>query len=165
MKRTILLALVLALTSISIVFFYYNPSMGLYSICISIGLITFAFLRKKRLLISILATITTFFALEEYATKNQAEIILHEIFDYHERNGITPNDLNEIFQCKMMYLTPLFKEYYYERKNETKKAFDWKLEFSTVTGTIYFYDDKSGDIENQKNGQGNNHLNNFIRHK
>lgn len=144
---------------ISLIIYYYNPSFGLLLVSLSAGLFIWEVTRKKtRLapLIAILSSVSFFLLLEDYSTKRQAKIIVAEVFDYYRHNHTTPKDLDEVFFSGTMMRTALFGGFNYGTKILSRHRCEWKLEFSNIWGTSYFYNDRVGKFEQVDHLQGTN---------
>lgn len=150
---------------ISLIVYYYNPSFGLVLLSLSAGLFIWEITRKKTRLspiIAILSCISLFLLLEDYSTKRQAKIIVAEVFDYYRHNHTTPKDLDEVFVSATMMRTAVFGGFNYGMKILSSHRCEWKLEFSNIWGTRYFYNDRLGKFEETEHLQGtNNHWNLF----
>lgn len=145
-----------------------SPTLALIISSFVIVFISILSTRKKSKyfrLISLLVGIAFYLLLNDFVVKKQAELIVHDVFDFKQKKDIVPKTLNEIYDNNLMTFTPSFDKYVYERQNETKESYQWKLEFKNIWGTEYFYDDKTGDIEKRKNWQGDNHWNEFSKTK
>jgi hypothetical protein len=145
---------------VSLIIYYYNPSFGLILLSLSIGLFVWETTRKKTKIapvIAILSTISLFFLLEDFSTKRQARIIVAEVYDYYRHNHKTPSDLKEIFVSATMSKTSLFSGFNYGTHLLSAHRCEWKLEFTNVWGTHYFYDDKVGEFEKTQKWNGTAH--------
>lgn len=145
-----------------------SPSLGLIVITLAIISVSFIILRKKtnyNWSISVILGIVFFLSFNDYVTKRQAELIISDVFDYKQKNDIAPKSLKDIYDNYFMRHTSTFGNYNYEWRNETDESYQWKLEFTTIWGTEYYYDDKTGDLETKENWQGSNHWNEFRKTK
>ena len=145
---------------VSLIIYYYNPSFGLILLSISIGLFVWEITRKKTKLspiIAILSCVSLFLLFEDYSTKRQAKIIVAEVFDYYRHNHKTPKNLDEVFFSGTMMKTAVFGGFTYGRKILSEHRCEWKLEFTNIWGTHYFYDDNIGKFEQTEKWSGTAH--------
>lgn len=144
---------------VSLIIYYYNPSFGLVLLSLSAGLFIWEITRKKTRLAPILALASCsalFLLLEDYSTKRQAKIIVAEVFDYYRHNHTTPKDLDEIFVSETMTRTAIFNGFNYGMNILSRHRCEWKLEFSNIWGTHYFYNDRLGKFEKTGHEEGTN---------
>lgn len=93
---------------VSLIIYYYNPSLGLVLLSLSAGLF------------------------------------------------ITPKDLDEIFVSETMTRTAIFNGFNYGMNILSRHRCEWKLEFSNIWGTHYFYNDRLGKFEKTGHEEGTN---------
>jgi hypothetical protein len=149
----------------ALVVYYYNPSFGLILLALSAGFFAWNFTRRKTRaapLIALLCCASVFLLLEDYSTKRQAKMVVAEVFDYYRHHHQTPKNLGVIFFSETMKRTSRFTVFNYSMKTLSRHRCEWKLEFSNVWGTHYFYNDRSGEFEETEPLQGtNDHWNIF----
>ncbi|WP_300663215.1 hypothetical protein [Fluviicola sp.] len=144
---------------ISLIIYYYNPSLGLVLLSISIGLFVWEITRKKTKLspiLAVLSCVSLFLLLEDYSTKRQAKIIVAEVFNYYRNHHQTPKNLDEVFFSGTMMKTAIFEGFTYGGKILSEHRCEWKLEFSNMWGTHYFYNDRVGKFEEMEHLSGTN---------
>ena len=150
---------------ISLIIYYYNPSFGLVLLALSAGLFVWEVTRKKTKLssiVAILSCVSLFLLLEDYSTKRQAKIIVAEVFDYYRHHHTTPRDLDEVFFSGTMMRTAIFGGFKYGMKTLSRHRCEWKLEFTNIWGTSYFYNDRIAKFEEVEHLQGTDkHWNKF----
>jgi hypothetical protein len=142
---------------ISLIIYYYNPSFGLLLLSLSIGLFIWEITRKKTrysAIIAVLSCASFFLLLEDYSTKRQAKLIVAEVFDYYRHHHTTPKDLDEVFVSATMARTAVFGGFNYGTNMLSSNRCEWKLEFSNIWGTHYFYNDRLGIVEETEHLQG-----------
>lgn len=147
----------IAIFLISLLIYYYNPSFGLVLLSLSVGLFIWEITRKKTMYSAIIAAfscVSLFLLLEDYSTKRQAKIIVAEVFDYYRHNHTAPKDLDEVFVSATMMRTSVFQGFNYGMNMLSMHRCEWKLEFSNIWGTRYFYNDRLGKFEKTDHTQG-----------
>lgn len=144
--------------------FVLVPTLWLWMLTLTVAWITAIVLRKKKRLqwsISLVVGILFYLSLNDVFTKMQAEQLVGDVFDYKEKHGIVPNSLAELQLGYLMLTTPSFSEFQYQRRNETSNGYEWKLSYTTIWGTYFYYDDKCGEMEESEEQDQDLHWNHF----
>jgi hypothetical protein len=102
-----------------------------------------------------------FLGLEDYANELQFQIIFADINKYYSINHKMPNSLSDLYKLETMTRTAHLSLFNYQSKKISKWKFKTKLEFSNIWGTVYYYCDKCGEIEKEKNENLGGHWNEY----
>lgn len=142
----------------SLIIYFYNPLFGLILLAVSIAWFILEIRSKRNVLTWTLALLSgagVFVLLQDYSAKRQARILVAEVFDYYRHHHKTPEDLGEVSFAGNLMSTAALGNFDYEDLVLPAHHFEWKLEFTNIWGTSYFYDDHNGEFEEIQPGEEN----------
>ncbi|WP_343604959.1 hypothetical protein [Fluviicola sp.] len=142
---------------VSLIIYFYIPLFGLVLLAFSTGWFLLEISRKRTKLtwaLAALSGIGVFLLLQDYSAKRQAKILVAEVFDYYRHHHKTPDDLGDVSASGKLMTTAAFGNFDYEHQILSEHRCEWKLEFTNIWGTGYFYDDGTGRFEKILPGQG-----------
>lgn len=144
---------------VSLIIYFYFPIFGLVLLAFSTGWFLLDILPKRTVstwFLAVLSGVGVFLLLQDYSAKRQAKILVAEVFDYYRRHHKTPEDLGDLSASDKLMTTAVFGNFDYKQQILSEHRCEWKLEFTNIWGTAYFYDDAAGKFEKIDRGQGTN---------